>query len=362
MTVLSYQSPIVGGNACGGTIMCISLSNQKGTTMTKIALLAAAVLGLTLAVSLSPTPAQATSAKTWVSSNGTNNATCGRTTPCDTFQHAHDATTAKGEINCIDAADYGPVSITKSISIVCDNTQAGINVTASNAVAIAAAATDVVTLRGLDLDGNGTGGNGIYSTTVGVVHVHNVRIRGFINGGINLGTSNYTELYVVDSHITECGSPDAFGGIFIQQLGSGSANVFVNRVRLENNSNGIRANGASTGVAVNVSVVDSVVSGSAFNGIQAITTAGHQAISIFVDHCVVSGNFASGINANGAAASGAGSAIVRIGDSSINNNVTGVSATNLGVLQSYKNNRISANLTDGTPIAAFPGPGGTPLQ
>jgi len=332
--------------------------------MTTIALLTTTMLGAMLALLLQAAPAQATSTKTWVASTGTNNATCGRTTPCDTFQHAHDATTAKGEINCIDAADYGPVSISKSISIVCDNTQAGINISTGSGVAIFinAAATDVVTLRGLDLDGNGSGSFGINLFAVGVVHVHNVRIRGFLTAGIFLENTNYTELYVVDSHITECGSPDAFGGIFIQQLGSGSANVFVNRVRLENNSNGIRANGASTGVAVNVSVVDSVVSGSAFNGIQAITTAGHQAISIFVDHCVVSGNFASGITANGATASGAGSATVRIGDSSINNNVTGVSATGLGVLQSYKNNRISANLSDGTPIAAFPGPGGTPLQ
>jgi hypothetical protein len=172
-------------------------------------------------------------------------------------------------------------------------------------------------------------------------------------------TGNYTELYVADSHITDCSSV----GIGLFQGGSGSANVFINRVRLENNSNGIRAEGSlSAGVAANVSVVDSIVSGSAFNGIQAVTTAGHQAVSVFVDHCVVSGNFASGINANSPTASGLGSAVVRIGDSSINNNVTGVSASNLGVLQSYKNNRISANLTDGTPIAAFPGPGGSALQ
>ena len=231
------------------------------------------------------------------------------------------------------------------------------------AVTINTAATDVVTLRGLDLDGNGTGNAGIFIETAGVVHVHNVRIRGFTGAGIVLFNSNYTELYVVDSHITECGFSGSNGGILINQGGSGSANVFINRVRLENNSNGILANGSfSTGVAANVSVVDSIVSGSAFNGIKAVTTAGHQAVTIFVDHCVVSGNFASGINANGAAASGLGSATVRIGDSSINNNVTGVSATNLGVLQSYKNNRISANLSDGTPIAAFPGPGGTPLQ
>jgi hypothetical protein len=160
--------------------------------MSKITLLAVAALGLTLALSLSPTPAQATATKTWVASNGTNNATCGRTTPCDTFQHAHDATTAKGEINCVDAGDYGPVSITKSISIVCDNTQAGINsaniIGAGNAITIGTATSDVVTLRGLDLDGNGVAAFGINLFTVGTLHVHNVRIRGFTAAGIVLQT------------------------------------------------------------------------------------------------------------------------------------------------------------------------------
>src|SRR5258708_3744362 len=104
--------------------------------------------GLALATTLPAAPAQATSTKTWVASTGTNNATCGRTTPCDTFQHAHDATTAKGEINCVDAGDYGPLTINKSIAIDCDNTKAGINLS-GNAILISAATTDVITLRGL---------------------------------------------------------------------------------------------------------------------------------------------------------------------------------------------------------------------
>ena len=42
-------------------------------------------------------------------------------------------------------------------------------------------------------------------------------------------------------------------------------------------------------------------------------------------------------------------------------NVTGVSNAG-GILQSFKNNVVAANGTDGTPMTAFPGPGGTPLQ
>jgi hypothetical protein len=77
---------------------------------------------------------------------------------------------------------------------------------------------------------------------------------------------------------------------------------------------------------------------------------------VFVDHTVASGNFGSGIKASGQGAT------VRAGDSTIVLNVFGASAATSGVVQSMKNNRISGNLTDGTPITAFPGPGGTPLQ
>ena len=156
--------------------------------MRKTALSFTTVLGAMLALSLPVTPAQAASAKTWVDSTGTNNATCGRTTPCDTFQHAHDATTAKGEINCVDAGDYGPLLITKAISIVCDNTQAGILVSHLNTgVIIRAGATDIVTLKGLDIEGEGLGNAGILFQTGAALHVHKVHIRNFREGGSGAG-------------------------------------------------------------------------------------------------------------------------------------------------------------------------------
>lgn len=175
-------------------------------------------------------------------------------------------------------------------------------------------------------------------------------------------TSAYGELYVTDSSITDTGI-GSLGGIMIQQGGTASANVFLSRVRLENNTIGVLADGrVSTGAAVNVTMTDCAVLGSQFDGITAISSAGKSAASVFLDHSVVSGNFGSGVKADGAAASGMGAAFVRIGDSTIVLNATGVSTANAGVVQSMKNNRISGNLTDGTPIPAFPGPGGAALQ
>jgi hypothetical protein len=59
-------------------------------------------------------------------------------------------------------------------------------------------------------------------------------------------------------------------------------------------------------------------------------------------------------------ASGA-AATVRIRGATISGNVTGVSFAG-ATMQSFKNNRIAGNNTDGTPIPAFSGPGGTALQ
>ncbi len=57
--------------------------------------------------------------RTWVSGGGDDSNDCSRTTPCQTFAGAIDKTAAGGEINCLDASNFGPVTITKSITIDC---------------------------------------------------------------------------------------------------------------------------------------------------------------------------------------------------------------------------------------------------
>jgi len=337
--------------------------------MTASSLSTTAIIAVMLALALGATPAQAQFNRTWVSKSGSGT-DCSSTAPCGTFQDAHDNTNPGGEINCVDAGGFGPVIITKSISIICDNTQAGILVTtADNGVTINAGPNDVVTLKGLDIEGLGAGVGGIVFNSGAALHVQKVHIRKFSSssgnaGGIFFQPTTYAELYVVDSYLTDNGSTGSLsGGIVITPGGSGSVNASINRVRLENNSTGIIVDGThSTGVAVNATVLDNVIAGSASDGILAQSAGGAAAASVFFDHSLASGNFGSGIRANGAAASGAGSATVRIGDSTIVLNFAGVSTTNAGVVQSFKNNRISSNLTDGTPIPAFPGPGGTALQ
>ena len=73
-------------------------------------------------------------------------------------------------------------------------------------------------------------------------------------------------------------------------------------------------------------------------------------MQVFIDNTTVSANLGAGVIANGPAASGAGSATVRLRASSIVMNVTGVSAVGAGVLRSYGNNAINGNQAGNGPV------------
>ena len=120
----------------------------------------AALIGvLLLLAGQAPVGAQAT--RTWVSGVGDDANPCSRTAPCKTFAGAISKTAAAGEINVLDPGGFGGVTITKSITISSESFEAGVLVSGTNAIVINAAAADIVILRGLDIEGLGTGLSGI---------------------------------------------------------------------------------------------------------------------------------------------------------------------------------------------------------
>src|SRR4029077_20963890 len=86
--------------------------------MNHIAIVIAA--GLAFAATLSAAPAQAQNGRSFVSGHGLDTNTCTLAQPCRTFAVAFAHTNAGGEIDVLDPAGYGPVTITHDISIVND--------------------------------------------------------------------------------------------------------------------------------------------------------------------------------------------------------------------------------------------------
>ena len=93
--------------------------------------------------------AHAQASRTWVSGVGDDANPCSRTAPCKTFAGAISRTAPGGEIDALDPAGYGTVTITKSITIDGGGGAgwASILNSQTNGVIINAAASDTVVLR-----------------------------------------------------------------------------------------------------------------------------------------------------------------------------------------------------------------------
>jgi hypothetical protein len=316
------------------------------------------VLGLAFAPLLFAAPANAQATRTWVSGVGDDANPCSRTAPCKTYSGTISKTATNGEINCLDPGGFGSLTVTKSISVVCDYTEGGVLAAGTFGFNINATAGSLVTLKGQDVECVGTGTNGIQVLGAGVtVHVHKTQIRNCRNSGGSNGngilvapSSGTAKVLVADSYITDNGGTSSNAGLLIKPTLGAFANVSVNRVQFEANTNAIFMDGSGGGGASNLTVKDSVLAASTSNGIAVSSTGA--AFKAVVDSSMISFNVGVG-----AAVAGV-SATMLLGTNTIAQNVTGVSNTG-GTLQSFKNNQIGLNGTDGTPIPAFTSGGST---
>jgi len=139
--------------------------------------------------------AQAT--RTWVSGVGNDADPCSRTAPCKTFAGALSKTAEGGEISVLDPGGYGPVTITKPITISGVGTDASILSSATigitiNITSVQGPDTDTVILRNIQINGAGAtlGTTGIHVLGNTSVIVDHVNVFGFgTNGILSEGTS-----------------------------------------------------------------------------------------------------------------------------------------------------------------------------
>lgn len=296
------------------------------------------LLSLSIASCLASASAHAQATRTWVSGVGDDQNPCSRTAPCKTFAQTIAKTAAGGEINIIDGGGYGAVTITKSITIRGDNDVAGVLHPGTNGITVNAAPTDVVTLSGLDIEGVGSGVNGIRFINGAALHVENCTIRGNTGHGIMFAPTGTADLFVSNSTISDNGNV----AIEVVPSGSGSALVSISDVRAENNMTGFRANGTQSSGQIFMTIRDSIAAGSGGAGINATDNGGGSAQVMLKN--VTSANNGRGIRVDGATAA------VRLGNSVITGNSgESTSTVNGGTVGSYGNNQIDGNGVDTMP-------------
>lgn len=289
--------------------------------------------------------AHAQATRTWVSGVGDDANPCSRTAPCKTFAGAISKTAAAGEINCIDPGGFGSVTITKSLAIVCDQVEAGIASPGTNGINVNAGASDVVFIRGLDIQGYGTGLTGINFIAGAALHVSKSTIRGFgtNNGsGIRIAPASGTSsLFISDTTITDNPSAATPGaGISVQATGSGSVYLDVRDSSLINGGAGIRVDGTLSSGSTRAIVRRTEVAGNARAGISANSNG--PVVRILADDTSTGANLV-GVNADGPGA------VVALTRTVVTANGTGLQASNGGIIQSYGDNEIDNNTTTDGP-------------
>jgi hypothetical protein len=226
------------------------------------------------------TPAFGQATRTWVSGVGDDANPCSRTAPCKTFAGAISKTATNGEINCLDSAGFGGVTITKSITIDCHTEHGGVLALNFNGVIVNGVGAEV-TLRGLYIQGaGGTSGNGIRIIAASQVNIDDCVMENFAgttagNGsGISIGTSAAnTRIYVTDSHVINNNnfgihSNPTAGNVVLFVDGSQISNGGSTGIQLRQlttafiNNTQITGNAAGAGIALELTSVTAHVSNS----------------------------------------------------------------------------------------------------
>ena len=247
--------------------------------------------------------------------------------PCQTFAGAVTKLNPGGEAIVLDSGGYGPVTITKSLTIEAPpGVTAFIHPPSGDAVTISAGATDTVVLRGLVL--NGGPGRGIFGNIFGTLHVENCVISGFTDEGIRANSAG-SSVFVKDT-ISRKNSL----GVWLS-----NGRVSIDHCRFEGNaSDGVLADGAD------VTVRDSVSAGNGLDGFHAVSEGSENAI-LNVYECLSTNNGRSGLRS---LSSGTGFVIARAANSSLSENLS-VGLDNAGgggtvTFESLGNNFAAGNL------------------
>jgi hypothetical protein len=303
------------------------------------------VLGFGAILAVAASAKAQTSHLRFVASTGSDANSClTAATACRTLQHAVDLVSAGGEVRVVDSFNYGPLTITKSVTISADGAAVivgGLNINSADAV---------VTLRGLVLNGRGVVTNGVNIVNAAAVHIVDCELERFTGDGIQLFAG--AELFIGGSVSHDNG----FNGLLVRV---GGEKVTIEDSRFENNGrSGVRIIGAES------RITRSVASGNGDGIVQpdgrmnvTWTTAANNARSGFqvfgagqmtVESSVARGNGNEGFRVLSQATGLISSSVVTD---------NGIGIYNIGTLYTRQNNTVAGNTTNTqgtlTPLAGI---------
>jgi hypothetical protein len=285
---------------------------------------------LALAVTLPVISAHAQAPRTFVSAAGSDSNPCSFAAPCRHFQAAVNATSLGGEVDALDPAGYGPITITQAITIEGQGWSYIAPPAGGNGITINAVSGNV-TLHGVSLNGVGISGttNGIQFNSGDSLIVAGCVARNFTKDGIFFVPDTASTLRISDTLLDN----NADAGIYLVQNGAGAVAAAFERVEASNNHNGIVIQGANVAAPMlNATIVDSVAANNANGGIIAVTEISTAPVTLMVLRSAAADNNV-GIGAQGS------NATLLVGQSAVTGNANGWEISG-GTVQSYGDNKI----------------------
>jgi hypothetical protein len=309
-------------------------------------LLCAGLCAMAFAVAANPAQAVGSNQVSYVSNTGsdTNGCTNPTTDACATFSGALAKTAAVGEIDCVNAGNYGGATgftIAQSVTIDCAG---GVGFSVRQ-ISVSGDGI-VVRLRNLSVNREGIGSWAIEGANMAALYIENCVItngNGSVesappNVGIYFVPAANAQLFVTNSIISNNGGGGGVtGGIYIAPTSGAIATVVIDGSQINGNFFGIGGDGRSGGI-IKGTIKNSVVSGNTENGITALSSG--SSVVFMVDQTEVSGNLA-GLFAGG---SNAG---MLARNTTVFNNTVGLDTTGGGTLYTYGNNSVNGNTTNG---------------
>jgi hypothetical protein len=272
--------------------------------------------------------ADAQGLRTWISATGDDANPCSRALPCRTFAVTLSKTTMGGEISCTDAGSFNAVTITKSITIDCEDTQGVITASGINGIIINLTdpldTAKTVRLRGLSINGFATGLIGVKVLAANKVVLEELVIDGFSQHGVSLQTSAGAVSFVMKETTIR---NNVGNGVNTFLTGAATATISVDNSLLAFNGIGFNQGAATTSTIQSSGITNNTT------GVQA---SGSTSI-LGVKDCAIANN-GTGVLAST-------SATVRIGSNIITSNTTGLSGTNIFT---WGSNFIDGNGANGT--------------
>jgi len=217
---------------------------MKTRFLAKLPLICAGLLAGAITVN-----AQAT--RTWVSGVGDDVNPCSRTAPCKTFAGAISKTAEGGEIDALDPAGYGTLTISKAMTVD-GGTGSGwasvlntggisgfnVNITLGTHVNDAVVILRHITIQGASQAPSLGGLRGINITKVNRMFVYNCDIENQTSTGITQNATTSTDLYVRDCDFSNVGTGISSTG------GGGTLVVEADNINVQGCSSGIVLSGS----------------------------------------------------------------------------------------------------------------------